>query len=72
MEKEHEAKDLESCPYCGKQYKKLKVHLEICNDRWVGSERPTYKCITCNKILMSKDSVRGHRKKYGCTNIPLQ
>ena len=72
IEKEHEEKNCESCPYCGKQYKKLKVHLEMCNDRWVGSERPTYKCDTCNKTFTWKDSLRQHRKKYGCTNVPFQ
>ena len=65
IEKEHEKKNCENCQYCGKHFKKLKVHLEICNDRYADNERPMVKCSFCGRTLSSKDSVRNH-VRYWC------
>ena len=68
-EREHKPENCERCPYCAKQYKRLKPHLEICNNRYAENERPKFKCTFCGTTLMSKDSLRGHEKNL-CKKRP--
>ena len=61
----HELRNCESCPHCGKQYSKLKVHIQTCNVRWSGVDRPTFKCPNdCGKTFLAKGYLKEHVRDW--------
>ena len=63
----HELRNCEKCPYCEKQYSKLKTHIQTCNVKWqkLQGHRPTFECPKqCGKTFQTKEGVRRHIKKH--------
>ena len=62
IERYHEQRNVENCPYCHKQYSRLKAHLETCESG--PSERKRYFCSYCNKSWKHKCNLNKHMKDY--------
>ena len=53
----NDGKEKETCPICGKMFKCLKVHMEICK----GTESL---CVQCGKTFKNKIGLEGHIRMY--------
>ena len=61
----HELRNCETCPYCNKQYSRLKAHLGICPASVFKSEKQKFKCLNenCDKAYEHKHSLNKHAKE---------
>ena len=66
FERIHELKNCETCPYCKKQFSRLKVHLETCAMKVFRSERYKIQCQYCERSYLNKQDYNRHVKKVHC------
>ena len=64
----HEFRNVESCPYCGKQYSRLEAHSKTCSAN-PNLERKIYLCPNCDKVYQEKSSLNLHVKKKHQKNL---
>ena len=57
----HELRNVENCPYCGKQFSRLKVHVPISSANPI--KRKLYQCPTCLITYQKKNTFEEHIKK---------
>jgi hypothetical protein len=55
----HQLRNVESCPYCQKQYSQLKKHIPKCNSK---GKRDIFKCSYCDESYLLKTSLNEHIK----------